>query len=533
MDLSWLYDWFLKLIIILTAGILNLIKSILTLVFDIAALDFFGGTNASSQIIDELATRVYIILGVLMLFKITISCIQYLINPDKSDDKDSGFGAIFKRTLLAIVMLALVPSVFNFAKDVQSQIAETLPKVILGAENSFSTTEIGEQIAYSTVLGFFGYSSDACNDGSIAGIADKNGNLVKPGGTGVKFASVADVLANRDEIINNKTCSGNNTYSFNYLCIFAGIFLVFILLSMALDIGIRTIKFGFLQIIAPIPIASYIDPKTSKKSFDSWVHNSVSVYIDLFIRLGVIYFIIYLFQLVFSSFSGSYTINGAKIGIARSGLVNAAIIVAMFMFAKNAPKFITDILGIKGDGNIADMFKRAGGFAGSGLASLATGYSNFRTQYNRLKGKNPDAGFRNVSGALRSAAAGMGSAQVRGMYSSIRGKGFRDAYRAGHQGAVKARDARNDRIDNLYNTEGGWVNRKKNPDYYGRGDYMMDRFNARMGIPSNQNYTKVVYDAMDSIAQSSAAEKGLGAQKMHETPNDIEIEVKGKKYNNE
>ena len=64
---------------------------------------------------------------------------------------------------------------------------------------------------------------------------------------------------------------------------------------MAIDIGIRTIKFGIVQILAPIPIVSYI---SDEKKFNNWVKTSVKIYVDLFIRLGMILFVLCLVNIV-------------------------------------------------------------------------------------------------------------------------------------------------------------------------------------------------------------------------------------------
>ena len=506
MFLNNLWEGLLSLIIKLSMWVLGLIRPILRLIFNVARIDFFG-----EDIIGDLLGRVYMILGILMLFKITISCVQYLINPDKADDKENGFGGIIKRTIICVMLLALVKPIFNFAKEAQMAIIETLPKVILGTEKGIDTDDITENIAYTTALGFFGYN-EGCNNGKIGGLSGASSNAL--------FNSIEDISKNSQIITGDKSCNGNSAYSFNYLCIFAAGFLVVILVSMAVDVGIRTIKFGFLQLIAPVPIASYIDPKTSKKSFDSWVHNSISVYVDLFIRLGVIYFILFLFKTIMSTFKGSYVLtDGETITGFDAGFVNVLIIIALFMFAKNAPKFICDVLGIKDSGSLTDMFKRAGGLAGSGLGGMRTGISNYVTQRERLKaqGKGPVAS--RLRAAL-SAAAGAGSATARGMkMATFDKKGFRDVRNDSFKKAVAARDRRNDRVDNLYNDE------------YGRMDYIKDRARSNLGIPSGHDFAKTQYDTMQGIAKLAADAKGHGAGKMNETPTLYDIKLDSSNIN--
>jgi len=474
-------EFFLSMFLVLSMWILGLVKGILTLIFDIAGLDFFD-----KNVIGELSTRVYIIVGILMLFKITISCLQYLINPDKSDDKENGFGAIAKRAIFAVALLALVPSIFHFAKVAQTGIVEALPKIILGVENSSKIQDVADDLAYSTALGFFGYSSEKCNDGSIAGLPGASSNP--------KFSSISDIISNRDEVVSGNNCNGDNRYSFNYLCIPAAIYLIFVLISMALDVGVRTIKFGFLQLIAPIPIASYIDPKSSKKSFDSWVHNCVTVYTDLFIRLGVIYLVLYLAKIILGAFKlkGSYVIGNENIGIVRSQLVNVAIIIALITFAKNAPKFISDVLGLKGDGNIGDMFKRAGGLAGAGLGMGRDGYAGYRNKMNKLR-ENKKPGDRltmkDRAKALKSAIGTAGSSAKTGFGSVLHNKGFKDTLSSSKTAAARGFERREAMHDNNVSAF----------------DYYKQVLNRRMGINPVVDSANAEIEAGKSASDSAKA----------------------------
>ena len=473
-----LIDLLHKLGIFICVAFLSLVKGILNLIFDIANIEFF-----KDDVIGSILTRVYIIVGVLMLFKITISCIQYLINPDKAEDKENGFGGIIKRALISIALLALVPSIFNFAKTAQNAILEALPKVILGQETATNVEEIGESIAYTTALSFFGYKTDNCNDGSIGGYAGEKSNPT--------FSSVDDILKNTETIVSGK-CGSEKRYRFNLLIgIPTSAFLVIILASMVIDVGIRVVKFGFLEMIAPIPIASYIDPKTSKKSFDSWVHNSISVYADLFIRLGVIYLVLHLFMILLPSFSANFKLNdGTTLPLGRSLLVNAAIIISLFFFAKNAPKFICEVFGIKGDGGIGDMFKRAGGLAGTGLAlgrDTKAAYENKLAKLKKAHGNQLRAGDR--AKALKAAFKTSGSS-LRGSVSALAGgKGFKDV-----MSSSKSAAARGYGLREMLEDEG-----------ISASDYYKQVWNRRMGINTVVDSANTEIEAGKSASDSAKA----------------------------
>lgn len=453
MFLESVFDYIIASIFRISCYILNLVKLILNLIFDLAGTDFF-----SAEAIGDIGKRLYVLLGIFMLIKITISCVTYLINPDKSDDKENGFGSIIKRTVISLLLLLAVPSVFNFAKQAQIAIVDTLPKIILGNAGNVDIDDVGERIAYSTMLAFVDYT-EGCNDGSIAGRPDANGQIVdyQNGAGNIKVYSMDSLINNASEVI-SATCGSKKRYEVLwYLAPLVAGYLVFMLVSMAFYVGIRTIKFGFLQLIAPIPIASYVDPKSSKKSFDSWVHNCVSVYIDLFIRLGVIYLMIYLFEIVLGSITSSVVVYGETIGGPRVAFIKLFIILSIILFAKEAPKFISDVLGIKAEGSISEMFKRGGGLAGASLALGRDGIAGYANKMNRIR-KGYEAGgtskdkvkfkTKDRMSALGSAFRSVGSSARGGFGGAVfKKQGYKDAMVSAQKTTAKAYDLANNLHD--------------------------------------------------------------------------------------
>ena len=130
-----------------------------------------------------------------------------------------------------------------------------------------------------------------------------------------------------------------------------------------------------LQMIAPIPVMTYIDPKSSKDgAFNSWIKTFTTTYLDIFIKLGTVYLLL---LLVKEFFSGKLFGNVYKtLGFASGNFVMIFLIIGLFQFAKQAPKFIKDALGIKDSGGGSFMGKALSGMAGAaaGFAGgLATG----------------------------------------------------------------------------------------------------------------------------------------------------------------
>ena len=136
-------------------------------------------------------------------------------------------------------------------------------------------------------------------------------------------------------------------FAFNWwpIAMIVGIIFLVIMVGFTVDIAIRSIKLAILRLIAPIPVISYIEPKSSKDGgmFASWVKALTSTYLDLFLRLAIVYFVIFLIQ--------DMIVNGVVINEATGSVGIFSIIfiwIGLFFFAKMAPKFIKDALGLKG-----------------------------------------------------------------------------------------------------------------------------------------------------------------------------------------
>lgn len=460
-------DWLLSFAMSMTIKLLMWIKPLLSLIFELANTTFF-----KQDAIKDVTNRIYIILGILMIFKIAVACIQFLISPDKADDKENGFGGIAKRTLISVALLAFVPTIFEYAISLQKPILEAIPAILLGAEqNEGLVDDVSEQIAYITLRSFFDYNT-------------VNGRICDDGLIESKYNTMDNVLNNVSEIVSNRTCQGERSYKFDWLLCFAcAIFLIFIFISLAVDVGIRVIKFSLLQILAPIPIASYIDPKSSKKSFDAWKGQCISVYTDLFIRVFIIYLCLYMMLVIFVQ-------NGTTIwgDSSTSTLIKVAIVVSIFMFAKQAPKFICDVLGIKSDGaGFGEMFKRAAGWGRTPLGMGRAGIASYINDKNKAKASGEK--FNKIK-ALKNAAASAKSSGWAGLKSSFAGKSFKETGQA-----MRAAADRNYGIRQELASKG--VSHK---------DYYKELLNRRMGIQSNvETMSANAKAAKDASDKSKAA----------------------------
>lgn len=400
---------------------------------------FFNVSSAQlfeTETIKNFYGRVQLIIGVFMVFKLAISILQGIMDPDKFMNPKEGFGNFITRVVVALSLLTVlvpinIPNVENansFEKylnnngllfgtlySLQDRILSnnTLGRLILGTTDdatnvnySIDTTGKTEsqiqreklskssRIFTSTILKAFlkinllpaeartddddtnkenWYCGSNLDDDGEKAILSYQQLDVDPS-TLLSFEmltadckvnnSIFDHLRNAASwipIIGGFVENTRYVFAFNWLAsLIVGIVFLIILIGFTVDIAIRSIKLAILRLLAPIPIISYIEPKSSKDGgmFSSWVKTLTSTYLDLFLRLAIVYFVIFLIQ--------DMIVNGIVIDEA-GGLVGGFsfifIILGLFIFAKMAPKFIKDALGLKGT---MSNFGLSGILAGAG-----------------------------------------------------------------------------------------------------------------------------------------------------------------------
>lgn len=72
---------------------------------------------ASKDVTEIIYTRIYTVLAIFMVFKLTFSFIKYVVSPDTMVDKEQGVGKIIARTLTMLAILIILPTIF-FKSDI-------------------------------------------------------------------------------------------------------------------------------------------------------------------------------------------------------------------------------------------------------------------------------------------------------------------------------------------------------------------------------------------------------------------------------
>ena len=376
------------------------LMEIYNLLDQISRVNIFGeGT------ISEFSERLYTIIGVLMLFKLAFSIINYIVDPDKLTDSKKGFSSIVKNIVIMLALIVTVPLIFKYAMALQYVIVSdnTIGRLITGKEGA-TTTNVGDNMSVAILSGFIhpdhgikgceeseNYSS-ACQDAIISyGDLEVTYNNAYFGERGynalIELAQSTETMGDGNYVI---------TYNFLLSTIVGG-FTAWILLIFCIDIAVRVVKLGFLQLIAPIPIVTYMDDG-GQGMFKKWVDVCKSTYIDLFVRLAAIDFAIYIISaFLISSENDSTTLTGnfkiCEWSFNESGslvancneqagfFIKLFLILGTLMFAKQLPKILKDLgLDLGGKFTLNPMKKIAdeaiGGKAiskGLGLAGRTAG----------------------------------------------------------------------------------------------------------------------------------------------------------------
>jgi hypothetical protein len=227
-----------------------------------------------------------------------------------------------------------------------------------------------------------------------------------------------------------------------FMSTIVGVATLYILLLFCIDIAIRSVKLGFLEMIAPIPILSYIDPKSSKDKgmFHQWYKMCVSTYLSLFLRLFALFMGIYVITMIAGN--GYRDMITGEI-VRGSRILEVFMILGILIFAKQLPKIIEDIFGVKMDGKFTlNPLKRltedaVGGkmLLGAGAAGLA-GAAAFGSGLASGKG---------IGGKLTNAFGGAARAGSKGLVGAAKGEKFGKNFSNSYGAAIKANQDKADR----------------------------------------------------------------------------------------
>ena len=396
---------------LLDTGAFLLLKFSYELFFNIATFNLID-----REMIFNLFSRVQLIIGVFMVFQLTMTIIKGIVNPDSFTDSKSGAGNLIMRIMISLTLLALIVPLnissprneyekqinnngvlFGTLYSLQYRILSnnTLGKLILGDDASNYTSSDPDNDSlndfatrFTTVIvkTFYKLNTDedgeyVCNDDFEDEYNDEDTDpltIIWHGMGTCGFTIMGSEVAD----------SADYQLSVVFLIsTIAGAALAILLFIMTFNVAKRVFQLAALQLMAPIPIISYMDPKGSKDSaFSSWVKLLGTTYLELFIQVGVIYLAFGIINSFIDRFPElmSSTVEGAASDIlmAPSVIEWTFIImcIALFIFAKDAPKFFKQMLGLKDNGgSFFSAFGTAMGLGASAVGAIGSARAGYQS----------------------------------------------------------------------------------------------------------------------------------------------------------
>lgn len=542
----WFFELIRKFFFSLDRIIYNFIPDVYDLLISIARTSVL--TQAD---IIKMAERIYDLLAIFMVFKVTLSLITYVVNPDDFSDKNKGLSKLGTNIIISLSLLVLTPYIFRYAYQLQTIILEdnSLATLIFGKNENGDNflNSAGEEMAYIAMTPFFLPDTSIpqqinCirlitveEDGSshfnsdCSGL-DENYDKLSSGTDRTMVALTEDndefdetALKNyvlgvekrnfkmmfRKEILVAQDGDKNFVIEYKYiLSTIVGVVIILLLINFCMDVALRSIKLAFLQLIAPIPILSYVDPKSGKDGlFKKWYQMCFKTFASLFVRLLALYFALYIIWMVADGkmvdiIDGSYQTNL---------LIKIFIIIGALMFAKQLPK-ILEGLGIKldGDGKLfLNPFKKFEKEALGGKQILGGAKGLAAGAMVGAVGARTGAGFGRVfsgmAGGLKSGVQGKKFGEIRkdqaqknaemrrAIASGSTWLGRRKAQLSGYFGAAGALGSvEHDKIQTQNHIDNLKAQKKT----------VQDRIAPRKAVISKQQAVKKSIDGMESFATS-------------------------------
>lgn len=165
-----------------------------------------------------------------------------------------------------------------------------------------------------------------------------------------KYSGSMSVFNEDSEFI-NRIKGDEEIFEFNYFLAFlAGGLALWMFFCYTYAIGKRVAKLGFLQIVSPITVMMRIVPKQKEAIFDKWLKELINTYLDVFIRLVIIYFCLFGVSLVPDVISNLF--KSASGGFVMASLASVVVILGILQFAQEAPELFKQFFG-GGKGNFS------------------------------------------------------------------------------------------------------------------------------------------------------------------------------------
>ena len=366
--------------------------------------------------LEDIYQRVTMITVIVMAFYITFEIVKYVVQPDTITDKEKGTGKLVIRIIAVILLLAFIPKIFTIAYDLQGRIinSNVIGKVILGVneESDAKLSSRGSEFSADVFSLFYHLNTEVCpltEDGEIdasklnivgakgkceygKAVVDMNLSVLRDGWTELPSPSpILQMKASQFLLtlgmekyvhIGDENETGFVINFNGLIALIVGGFILWTLIVYGVELAKRYFQLLYLQIIAPIAIISYLSPKKDG-TFSKWTKQCITTYLDLFIRLAIINFILLIISVLKDAIFDGANVAGALSGVnilTKTKVicwVYIFLIFGLFTFAKKAPKMLQELFPSSGAaaGNFGLSPKENIGAAFNSIKSIIGGTS--------------------------------------------------------------------------------------------------------------------------------------------------------------
>ena len=352
------------------------------------------------DLIQQFSSNIYVLVSAVMLFAFSVTILSAIVNPDLLTDNKKGVAALFKRSIIALALMVLIPFAFNELYDIQDSVMShsLIEKIVVGINydcdpSTDSKCEIGGnggQVIAGTLISSVLYP--AGDDISVK--ADISDNYKKTVSEDIRYIGkvAKDINVTVDDSTKLHYDFDDESYAFHFdglIALVAGLITVYILIIYSIDVAVRVFKLAFLELTAPISIVAYVG--VGEKMLSSWFKELGKTYGELFVRIVAIAFYLFLIHNL-DEFMSAFN-DGDWISVLK-----VFLIVGMLIFVKQVPDMLGRIFGVdiklKGGiggrlgqmaavgkqaqaawGGIKQAAKLGAGVAGLGLAAAANPFA--------------------------------------------------------------------------------------------------------------------------------------------------------------
>lgn len=368
-----------------------------------------NGEFFDAETLAGFASRIYLFIGIIIFFKLAIVIIKKIGNPDSVTDEKSGLGGSVKKISTGLILIVIIPLCFDMALKLQGAILKdnVIQFIITGEKTSEETNSRytpGANIGYTVFSGFMTANNSTASETQKRALKRASD---------FKDADMIDA----DLLTEEK----GGEYVIDYFPIVSTLalgYILFMLLTMTLNVVVRIVELGILQMISPIIIVDYM-VDSGQNTFGNWFKASVSAYVKIFIDVAMLWFIIFILSYLTDPTIPSPLIKANQ----NDNMLIALIVLGLFLFSKKLPSIISKIFGVELDSSTADFLKGLPGKAlGVGKKAFGITKKIGSSALNTGRHANRFAqGFKGAAGA----SGGFGKGNRLKAFSSGLGAGVR------------------------------------------------------------------------------------------------------------